>query len=142
MKTPENNPLEYCQNQISHFQSKASHNKKEALWCFRLVMIGSLLAPIFVSLGVDVWTEKVIPSILSTMAAFCTAWIQLRKPNELWSLYRTTQRELESHLVHYTYGIDNYSDTENADKLLVKNVTYLSLKAHQKWIPIVPSKTD
>ncbi len=139
MKTSERNPLEYCRAQISHFQSKASHNKKEALWCFRLIMVGTLLAPVFVTLGVEMWTGKVIPSFLSAIAAFCTAWMQLRKPNELWSLYRTTQRELESHLVLYTYKIDDYSDAESADRLLVKNVSDLTLNTHKQWKPIVPT---
>ena len=139
MTTLRQEPLEYCKQQISHFQTKACHNKREALWCFRLIMIGTLLAPLFVTLGGEVWTAKVIPSFLSVLAAFCTAWVQLRKPHELWSLYRTAQRELESHLVRYTYQIEEYSETESSDKILVKNVSNLSLNIHKKWMPIVPA---
>ncbi|CAG9298186.1 DUF4231 domain-containing protein [Celerinatantimonas diazotrophica] len=138
----EYSPAEYCQKQISHFKNKASHNKNESLWCFRLIMIGTLLAPLFVSLGGEMWTGKVIPSFLSVLAAFCTAWMQLRKPNELWSLYRTAERELESHLVRYTFKIDDYSNTESADNILVKNVTDLTLKVHKSWIPIIPTSEN
>ena len=132
-------PAHYCEKQISHFKEKAIHNKSEALWCFRLIMVSTLLAPLFVTLGAEVWTSKVIPSLLSVLAAFCTAWIQLRKPQELWSLYRTAQRELEDQLVKYTYQIEGYENTETADKLLAKNVAKLSLQTHQKWVAMVPT---
>ncbi|MDH5925057.1 DUF4231 domain-containing protein [Vibrio lentus] len=132
-------PVEYCQQQINHFKEKASHNKNEALWCFRIIMAGTLLAPVFVTLGVELWTAKVIPSLLSVLAAFCTAWIQLRKPQSLWPLYRTAQRELENHLTKYRYKIEDYGDSDTADQLLAQNVAELSFSIHNKWIPIVPS---
>ena len=133
---------DYCQQKIAHFRDKADHNKAETLWCFRLIMGSTLLVPVFVALGQDVWISKVIPSLLSALAAFCTAWIQLRKPQELWTLYRTTQRELEDQLIKHQYELEEYESSENADKLLAQNVATLSLKTHKKWMPIVPSSDN
>ena len=130
---------DYCQEKIDHFREKAAHNKTEALWCFRLIMGSTLLVPLFIALGPDVWSSKVIPSFLSALAAFCTAWIQLRKPQELWTLYRTTQRELEDQLVKHNYLLDDYENSDDANKLLAQNVARLTLQTHQKWMPIVPS---
>jgi hypothetical protein len=130
---------DYCQQKIDHFREKAGHNKTEALWCFRLIMGSTLLVPLFVALGPEVWSSKVIPSLLSALAAFCTAWIQLRKPQELWTLYRTAQRELEDQLIKHRYQLEEYGNSENTDKLLAQKVASLSLQTHQKWMPIVPS---
>lgn len=95
--------------------------------------------PLFVALGQEVWSSKVVPSFLSALASFCTAWIQLRKPQELWTLYRTTQRELEDQLVKHNYLLEDYESSEDANKLLAQNVARLTLQTHQKWMPIAPS---
>lgn len=31
---------EYSTEQAEHFKNKADHNKKESLWCFRIIMLG------------------------------------------------------------------------------------------------------
>ncbi|WP_144211787.1 DUF4231 domain-containing protein [Shewanella donghaensis] len=139
MNSQNNDSTNYCQQKIEHFKKKAAHNKTEALWCFRLIMGSTLLVPLFVALGPEVWSSKVLPSFLSALAAFCTAWIQLRKPQELWTLYRTAQRELEDQLVKHKYQLGEYDSNEGADKLLAQNVAKLTLQTHQKWMPIVPS---
>ncbi|RPA22851.1 DUF4231 domain-containing protein [Shewanella frigidimarina] len=139
MDSQNQEPTDYCQQKIDHFREKAGHNKTEALWCFRLIMGSTLLVPLFVALGPDVWTSKIIPSLLSALAAFCTAWIQLRKPQELWTLYRTAQRELEDQLIKHRYQIEEYESSDSADKLLAQNVAKLTLQTHQKWMPIVPN---
>lgn len=130
----------YALAQAKHFQSKADNNKAESIWCFRGVMICSLLAPLFVSLGEGVWLSKVIPSGLSAIAAFSTAWLQLRKPQTLWSVYRTTQRRIETTLIHFRYKSEDYEDTSDvgADKLLISKVTSFASEAHNMWTKSVP----
>ncbi|HEE4846460.1 TPA: DUF4231 domain-containing protein [Klebsiella pneumoniae] len=125
----------YALAQAKHFQSKADHNKAESIWCFRGVMICSLLAPLFVSLGEGVWLSKIIPSGLSAIAAFSTAWLQLRKPQSLWSVYRTAQRKIETTLIHFKYKTEDYEGTSDggADRLLISKVTSFSSEAHQMW---------
>lgn len=131
---------QYAITQIEHYKSKADHNKNESVFCFRGVMLCSLLAPIFLSLGEGVWLSKVTPSLLSAIAAFCTAWLQLRKPQALWSVYRTAQRKIERALIHYQFKIEAFDcDSQgDADKLLVFEVTSISSEAHNVWTKNIP----
>ena len=139
MTKPETNALEFCKSTIKGFKSKSDHNKDEALRCFLVVMIFTLLAPLFITLGEGFWWGKVVPSLLSVGAAFSTAWLQLRKPQQLWSLYRSCQRELEDQLTKYEYGLGEYKDNEEADSILASKVAEIAMKAHEKWLPIVPN---
>lgn len=133
---------QYAQGQISHYKKKADHNKSESIFCFRGVMVCSLMAPIFLSLGEGIWLSKVIPSVLSAIAAFCTAWLQLRKPQALWTVYRTAQRNIERTLIHYQFNVERFDDSsqsiEKLDKLLIAEVTKLSSETHNVWVKNVP----
>src|SRR5690348_12971776 len=77
------------------FRNKANHNKIEAQGCFVAVIACTLLAPLFVTLGQGLIWAKIVPSALSVTAAALTTWLQLRKPQRLWVIYRRAQRELE-----------------------------------------------
>jgi hypothetical protein len=144
---------EFCKSVIQGFKEKSSHNKNESMFCFWLSMGGALAAPIFVTLGEDFATflgcygnvfilSKLIPSLLSVSVAFSTAWLQLRKPQQLWALYRTSQRELEDNLYKYQYKVADYDNHKNPDKHLVENVTKIALDAHYSWLPMVPNPED
>lgn len=136
-------PLEFIEEWIEHFKKKSSHNKLESLWCFRLVMFCSISAPMLLSLGDTILVSKVAPSVLSGIAAFCTAWLQLRKPQVLWSSYKTSQRELEVLKAKYQYKVDDFSDlpNEQSDQLLIKHTTILILKTNSSWVNQVADYT-
>ena len=131
---------EYATKQSLHFEKKAKHNKRESLWCFRLTMLSTLVAPILVALGEDVWFAKITPSILTALAAFCTAWVQLRKPQELWAIYRNAQRQIEIETAHYDFKVGSFQDLneKEADSLLVLNVSRLLFETNKKWMGQVP----
>ncbi|HYY57761.1 MAG TPA: DUF4231 domain-containing protein [Pyrinomonadaceae bacterium] len=133
------NASQLCQRLISHYEAKADHNKAEALRCFMLVIICTLITPLFITLGSGLWLGKVVPSVLSLIAAGATAWLQQRKPQQLWSLYRTAQRELEVHKMRHRYLMDEYETATNPDKLLARNVAVVVHNTHQQWVPVVPS---
>jgi SMODS and SLOG-associating 2TM effector domain 1 len=128
-----------CGNQIDEFKKKADHNKRESLQCFIVIIASTLAAPLFVTLGSDWITGKLIPSILSLVAAGATSWLQLRKPQRLWSLYRTAQRQLEDHRYRYDFHLSPYSEEEPADKLLASNVADILMAVHNQWVPLIPS---
>ena len=143
---------EYCQSVIDAFKSKSTHNKNESIYFFWISMGGALLAPLFVTLGEDMAKllgdygsifilSKLIPSILSVAVAFSTAWLQLRKPQQLWALYRTSQRELENCLSEFQYRIKDFKDSidEDANKLLAEKVSEIALASHYAWLPMVPN---
>ncbi|WP_421420507.1 DUF4231 domain-containing protein (plasmid) [Pseudoalteromonas lipolytica] len=143
------NEAQYCARkysleQLAHFKLKASHNKFESLWCFRLIMICTLSAPLFVSLTDGFWASKVTPSILSAIAAFSTAWLQLRKPQELWSLYRGAERAIEAQITNYNFSTGPYKDKtdEDADKILVEKVSQLKLETHENWKSNIPNHNN
>ncbi|MFT5297678.1 MAG: hypothetical protein ACI9YH_003715 [Colwellia sp.] len=133
------NLLEYCQSKINEFEKKAKHNKFESLWSFKIMMISSLAIPLFVSYGTGDFWNKIFPSILSLICAFLTAWIQLRKPQQLWKLYRTSQRELEKELDLYKFNAGKYSNSSKADELLITEFTNKSININANWAKLVPS---
>ncbi len=141
---------EYCKSVINSFKSKATHNKNESIYFFWVSMGGALLAPLFVTLGEDIANflgnygsvflfSKLIPSILSIAVAFSTAWLQLRKPQQLWALYRTSQRELENCLSEFQYKINDFENCSDTEKLLAQKVSKIALAAHYDWLQMVPN---
>ncbi len=132
------NAVEYCNNTIVHFRHKADRNKDESLYCFLLVIVSTLLVPVFITLGQGLWLGKAIPSILSLIAAGATSWLQLRKPQQLWALYRTTEKQLEDHLTKYQFKLGEYAETKYPDKVLAEQVAAIKLNTHQQWVGFVP----
>ena len=141
---------QFCEKVISGFKTKALHNKNESMWCFWVSMGGALLVPVFITLGAEIsialsgYISKFIlstlaPTLISVCVAFSTAWLQLRKPQQLWALYRTSQRELEDNLYKFQYQIGEYENAPNPDGLLVQEVAEIALKAHYSWLPMVPN---
>ena len=150
MKDVQQSAEEYCKSVINSFKSKATHNKNESIYFFWVSMGGALLAPLFVTLGEDIANflgnygsvflfSKLIPSILSIAVAFSTAWLQLRKPQQLWALYRTSQRELENCLSEFQYKINDFENCTDTEKLLAQKVSKIALAAHYDWLPMVPN---
>lgn len=128
-------------SKITHFKKKADHNKRESLWSFKLIMISTLASPLFVAFGTTELSSKFVPALLSLIAAGLTAWIQLRKPQNLWKTYRTAQRKLEVELEKYQFGIDEYSDDDKDTKVITKaNDIYVAV--HEQWSKLVPSPDD
>ena len=91
-KTPEG----LCAEAIRGFKEKSDHSKRESMLCFWFSMGGAFAAPIFVTLGEDITKlfgesgspfifAKLVPILLSAAVAFSTAWLQLRKPQQLWA---------------------------------------------------------
>jgi hypothetical protein len=134
--------LVFCSRTCAGFKAKADHNKNESMCFFILVIACTLLAPMFITLGAGLWLGKVIPAGLSTLAAGATAWLQLRKPQQLWALYRGAQRELEDHEVKRKFLIGEYETARDPDRLLAESVAAIALAAHYSWLPVVPSTDD
>jgi hypothetical protein len=132
--------LKLARDTIAGFKAKADHNKSESLACFLLVVVSSLASPLFVTLGDGLVWGKIIPSILSLTAAGSTAWLQLRKPQVLWSLYRDCQRRIEDHVYRFEYRLMEYA-TEHPlrDQQLADTVRKVAWDAHERWLPLVPT---
>jgi SMODS and SLOG-associating 2TM effector domain 1 len=129
----------FCRSTIQGFSKKANHNKHEAQICFMIVVVCTGIVPLLIALGAGFWVGKVAPATLSTSAAIATAWLQLRKPQQLWALYRGSQRELEDQETRFKFGIGDYGSAAEPEKLLAERVASIALDAHYQWIPMVPS---
>ncbi|MCL0013489.1 DUF4231 domain-containing protein, partial [Providencia rettgeri] len=117
------------------YRDKASHNKNETLWCFRLIMFCSIFAPIFFLISDELIYSKLIPSCMSAVAAFCTAWVQLRKPQNLWALYKTSERELEVLKINYLYNSNDFSNCshEDKDRIFIEKITDTLKNTNLDW---------
>jgi hypothetical protein len=129
----------FCRRTIEGFAAKAAHNKRESQTCFMVVVLCTAVVPLFITLGEGFWWGKAIPAALSTLAAIATAWLQLRKPQQLWTLYRSAQRELEDQETKRQFLIDEYATDPDPDKLLASKVAVIALNAHHQWVPMVPN---
>ncbi len=132
-------PLDYAEKISKSFKAKADHNKTESLTCFTLILVASLGAPLFITLGEGVFLGKVVPSILSVIAAGLTSWLQLRKPQKLWSMYRGAQRLIEDHITKYNFKVGDYKTLSDTDSLLAEKVAEIALNTHNEWTSVIPS---
>lgn len=130
--------LDYYKSVRKGMREKANHNKLEAQICFTAIIACTLLAPLFVTLGNGTFLSKVIPSLLSVTAGGLTSWLQLRKPQRLWVLYRRAQRELEEQKANFDFKDGDFADSEEADKLLARKVTQTARWVHDSWEGLVP----
>lgn len=127
------------EDKVIKLKKKADHNKAEALWSFKIVMLSTLISPLFVAFGTGDLYGKIIPSVLSLIAAALTAWLQLRKPQNLWKIYRTAQRRIENELELYQFKVNEY-DSNDADKKLLLNANNIYLETHSKWVESIPTE--
>jgi hypothetical protein len=129
--------LDYYKSVRKGLREKANH-KLEAQTCFAAIIVCTLLAPLFVTLGDGVVLAKIVPSLLSVTAGGLTSWLQLRKPQRLWVLYRRAQREMEEQKANYDFKDGDFADAVEPDKLLARKVTHVARWVHDSWEGLVP----
>jgi SMODS and SLOG-associating 2TM effector domain 1 len=136
--TPES-AQDYCIGKIRHFEEKADHNKREALSLFATLIFCTLASPLLITLGPGVLLGKIAPSVLSSVAAGCAVWLQQRKPQQLWTLYRTTQRRLEYEDVSFRFLINDYERANDPGKMLAQKTATICINANELWTPLIPN---
>ncbi|KQQ56387.1 hypothetical protein ASF69_16595 [Rhizobium sp. Leaf311] len=132
--------VDYYSSVRKGFRNKADHNKIEAQLCFSIIIACTLTAPLFVTLGKDDLWAKGVPSFLSVLAGALTSWLQLRKPQRLWMIYRRAQRELEEHKANYDFRDGDFAECSNPDQLLARKITGVSRWVHDTWEGLVPEQ--
>lgn len=129
---------EYYAELRKGFRDKANHNKLESQLCFCSSIAFTLAAPLFVTLGEgNVWA-KVVPAVLSVLAAALASWLQLRQPQRLWLIYRRAQRELEREKSHFDFRLGEYSSASDSEKILAEKVSNIAFRVHEQWEGLVP----
>ena len=130
---------QYAKRMKAHFSVKADHNKAESLSGFLLVIVGSLAVSGFVAFGQGLVLARIVPVALSLLVSAASTWLHFRRPHQLWAIYRSAQRYIESHQVKHKFAIDEYGRASDKDRLLAKNVAAIALTAHELWVPLIPS---
>lgn len=134
--------LEYAQRVLRGIECKAASNKRLTTVLFLAILVPTTIAPILILADLPPWAAKILPSALSALAAIASGWIQLRKPQERWAIYRTAQREIEFELDQHQFGNGVYADPEARDRLLADAVSRRALQLHFEWLPIAPRSKD
>jgi hypothetical protein len=129
----------YCDSLIAAFDKKANHNKREALFFFTAIVVCTSTVPLFIALADGFLLGKIVPAALSSFAACSTAWLQLRRPQYLWGMYRTAHRELQDHRVRYDHRLAPYNDDEERQKILAEHSADIAIGAHYDWLPMIPN---
>ena len=119
-------------------RSNANHNKNEAQGCFSIILVLTLASPLFVAFGPNLLLGKIIPASMSVLAGILTGWLQLRKPQKLWAIYRRAQREVEYEKSQHDFEFGNYADADDANKLLAERLSVIAFSVHEKWEGLVP----
>ncbi len=129
---------EYYSSVRRGLREKADHNKFESQASFYAIIFLTLASPLFVTLGSGFFWGKLVPATLSVGAAMATAWVQLRKPQRLWAIYRRAQRELEREKAAFDFSLDAYAEGVEADRLLAARVSEIAFRVHEQWEGLVP----
>jgi hypothetical protein len=129
---------DYYSSVHASLREKADHNKHESQITFYAVICFTLSAPLFVTLGEGWLWGKLVPAALSVLAAAATSWLQLRKPQRLWAIYRRAQRELEREKINYDFRLQNYKLPDEFDQLLASRVSDIAFRVHEQWEGLVP----
>jgi len=129
---------EYYSSIRQGLREKADHNKLESQAAFYAIICFTLASPLFVTLGSGIFFGKIVPAALSVFAAAATAWLQLRKPQRLWAIYRRAQRELEREKVAHDFMLGDYEAVADRDKLLAERVSAIAFGVHEQWEGLVP----
>lgn len=130
--------LEYSKQIRDGIKEKATKNKNQSTFLFLVVLITTVFAPILILLPFGDVVTKYIPAFLTASAALATYWLQLRKPQERWVIYRGAQREIEYEIDRYKFETGIYSDSQNKEKLLAERVSKRALELHYEWVPFAP----
>ena len=141
-KPIEETPLEYALRIRNGISNKAEKNKNLSTQLFVTILFATVFSPLLILLTTDIWISKYIPAFVTACAALASYWLQLRKPQERWVIYRTAQREIEFEIDQYCHENGDYSNTETKDKLLSDRVSKRALQLHYEWIPVVPKVED
>lgn len=151
-KFKKSEPEQLCREFINDFSRKAEHNKKESIICIWLTIGGALIAPFFVTLGTDlakiiglddlsVIFNKIIPTIISISVAIAATWLQVRKPQQLWAIYRTAQRNIEHQLYKYKYNVKPFEDPKKSEKRLIEIIIKIRNETHNSWLTLIPNSS-
>lgn len=133
--------LEFATKVAKGIERKSDKNKNLTDLLIFTVLASTVFSPLLIFAPFEEPWSKLLPAGLSALAALSTGWLQVRRPQERWAMYRTAQREIEFEIAQFVYGNGEYSDPANKDQILADKVSKRALRLNYEWLPVVP-KTD
>ena len=134
--------LDYSKEIRDGIKEKATQNKNQSTFLYLVILFTTVFVPILILLPSGDFVTKYIPAFMSACAALASYWLQLRKPQERWVIYRGAQREIEYQIDQYKFENDEYNDPKSKDKLLADRVSKRALELHYEWVPFAPKAEE
>jgi hypothetical protein len=124
MSTESNYVEERLTDQTNWYERKANENKSKFHIFQSIIIIASVIIPIINLINFAPFEIRIISSILGGTVTGITAFIQLKKYQENWLLYRATEENLKKEKYLFLYDAGPYSDAkdDNRKKILVERV--------------------
>jgi hypothetical protein len=110
--------------QMKWYETKANENKSRFHIFQTIIVIASVIIPIINLINFAPFEIRIVSSILGGTVTGITAFIQLKKYQENWLLYRATEENLKKEKYLFLYDAGPYSDAkdDNRKKVLVERV--------------------
>lgn len=142
-------PLEYSCFVKNEVKNKANKNKTKTILLFFIILFTTIFTPLLILVPYDdylsgftlVFVSKILPALLTSIGGISSGWLQLRKPQEKWIIYRTYQREIEKSIIDFTHNINGYTD-DNKEKKIVETVSEKHKDLHSEWVKKAPKLED
>ncbi len=134
--------LDYAEKTKKGIEEKADENKSLSTRLFLIILISTVISPILILLPFGDVYSKYLPALMTASAALASYWLQLRKPQDRWVIYRGAQREIEYQIDQYNFGNDEYGKADDKEKLLADRVSKRALQLHYEWVPFAPKAEE
>lgn len=130
-------------DRILSFHKKGIENRKKYHLAQGIIITAGALIPIINVLEIGDPIVRAASSILGAVVIAITGFQQLKKYQENWILYRTTEEALRREYYLYSNKAEHYDNlTDDArKKLLVQNVEALLLSQYSSFFGMHKEKT-
>jgi hypothetical protein len=118
---------------IKYYISKAKNNRYQFYIWQTLTIIAAALVPVFSGFITDNVMLKWLVAFLGGTSAVIAGLLSLYKFQENYIKYRSTYRDLESHISQFKLGASIYWDKRNAFNLLVENCESIMNAERGQW---------
>jgi hypothetical protein len=107
---------ERLNNQTKWYEKKATENKTKFHYFQIIIIVASAIIPIVNIIDFAPLQIRVISAILGAAITGITSLVQLKKYQENWLLYRSSEESLKREKFLYLHDAGNYSNLTEDDK--------------------------
>lgn len=138
---PEQNINKYVKErfapEVNWYDTKSMHNQKWAKRYQVLIIILSVLTPVFAASNIQ-WATLASSVLLSITVGI----LKYYKFEELWQSYRTTCETLKKEKILYESKISPYDKADDLAKMFIERAESMISKENTAWVQIVCKKEN